>query len=89
MRVTAVRYHDSDNWPAHPPVGMWFNYGVLNDFMKEWLLRKEELKSGKITRDEYFEWKLTGHRPVMGVGNMSRKGNGDLQMQNLVKLSKT
>ena len=22
---TAVRYHDSDHWPAHPPVGMWFN----------------------------------------------------------------
>ena len=41
---TAVRYHDSDNWPAHPPVGIWFNYGVLNDFMKEWIIRKEELK---------------------------------------------
>ena len=23
----AVRYHDSDSWPAHSPVGMWFNYG--------------------------------------------------------------
>ena len=55
---TSVRYHDSDNWPAHPPVGMWFNYGVLNEFMKEWVLRKEELKSGEITRDEYFEWKI-------------------------------
>ena len=55
---TAVRYHDSDDWPVHPPVGMWFNYGVLNDFLKEWTLRKEELKSGVITRDEYFEWKI-------------------------------
>ena len=55
---TAIRYHDSDSWPAHPPVGMWFNYGVLNDFLKEWTLRKEELKSGEITRDEYFEWKI-------------------------------
>ena len=26
--------------------------------MKEWVLRKEELKSGEITRDEYFEWKI-------------------------------
>ena len=26
--------------------------------MKEWVLRKEELKSGVITRDEYFEWKI-------------------------------
>ena len=39
-------------------LGMWFNYGVLNDFLKEWTLKKEELKSGKITRDEYFEWKI-------------------------------
>ena len=54
----AIRYHNSDNWPAHPPVGMWFNYRVLNDFLKEWTLRKEELKSGEITRDEYFEWKI-------------------------------
>ena len=36
---TAIRYHDSDSWPAHPPVGMWFNYGVLNDFLKEWTLK--------------------------------------------------
>lgn len=52
---TAIRYHDSDSWPAHPPVGMWFNYGILNDFLKEWTLRKDELKSGAIARDEYFE----------------------------------
>ena len=38
---TAIRYHDSDSWPAHPPIGMWFNYGILNDFLKEWTLRKE------------------------------------------------
>lgn len=55
---TAIRYHNSDSWPAHPPVGMWFNYGILNDFLKEWTIRKEELKSGEITQDEYFEWKI-------------------------------
>ena len=25
---------------------------------EEWTLRKEELTSGAITRDEYFEWKI-------------------------------
>lgn len=55
---TSVRYHDSDNWPAHPPMGLWINYGLVNDFMKEWGIRKEELKSGQITKDEYFEWKI-------------------------------
>lgn len=55
---TAVRYNDSDDWPAHAPVGMYFDYPILNDFMKEWLTRKEELKAGQITNDEYLEWKL-------------------------------
>lgn len=32
--------------------------GILNDFLKEWLIRKNELKNGEITRDEYFEWKI-------------------------------
>ena len=53
-----VRYHDTDLWPANPPVGLWFDYGVLNSFMKEWLLRKKELQAGEITKEEYFEWKL-------------------------------
>jgi transcriptional regulator with XRE-family HTH domain len=55
---TTVRYHDNDSWPAHPPIGLWINYGLVNDFMKEWGIRKEELKSGQITKDEYFEWKI-------------------------------
>ena len=54
----AARYNDSDNWPAHPPVGLWFNYGVVDDFMREWLVRKNELKAGEISREEYLEWKL-------------------------------
>ena len=53
-----MRYNDSDDWPAHPPVGLWFKYGVVDDFMREWLVRKNELKAGEITREEYLEWKL-------------------------------
>ena len=55
---TAVRYNDSDDWPAHPPVGMYFQYGLVDEFMREWLFRQQELHAGEITRDEYFEWKL-------------------------------
>lgn len=55
---TAVRYNDTDDWPAHPPVGMYFQYGLVDDFMREWLLRHQELHAGEITRDKYFEWKL-------------------------------
>lgn len=54
----AVCYNDNDDWPAHAPVGIYFDYGIVNDFMKEWLKRKEELKAKEITNDEYLEWKL-------------------------------
>ena len=56
-----------------PPVAMWFNYGVLNDFMKEWILRKEELSSGVITRDEYFEWKINWPQTCDGCGKVEPK----------------
>lgn len=55
---TSVRYNDNGDWPAQPPVGMYFQYGLVDEFMREWLLRQQELHTGEITRDEYFEWKL-------------------------------
>jgi len=55
---TSASYNDSDEWPTRPPVGLWFKYGLVDEFMREWLVRKDELKSEEITRDEYFEWKL-------------------------------
>jgi len=54
----SVLYNDSDDWPTQSPVGLWFNYGVVDDFLHEWLFRKNELNAGKISIDEYFEWKL-------------------------------
>ena len=70
---TSVRYHDNDSWPAHPPVGLWINYGLVNDFMKEWVLRKEEMKSGEITRNEYFEWKINWPQTCDGCGKHEPK----------------
>ena len=41
--------------------------------MKEWVLRKEELKSGEITRDEYFEWKINWPQTCDGCGKFESK----------------
>ena len=62
---TAVRYHDSDSWPAHPPVGMWFNYGVLNDFMKEWIIREYH-------REFYGEGQMFYTYKRLGANSMIR-----------------
>ena len=55
---TTAKYNDSDEWPVSQPVGMYFQYGLVDEFMQEWLLRQQELHAGQITREEYFEWKL-------------------------------
>ena len=31
---------------------------LVNEFLREWRLRKEQLKNGEISEDEYFEWKI-------------------------------
>lgn len=54
-----ARYDDNDDyWPDTAPVGMWFNYGLVDEFMREWMVRKQELANKEITEDEYLEWKL-------------------------------
>ena len=70
---TSVYYHDNDSWPAHAPVCMWFDYGVLNDFLKEWVVRMDELKSGVII----LNGKSTGHRLVMDVESLNLRNNGE------------
>ena len=53
-----AQYDNNDDMPGTPPVGMWFNYSSVNDFMHEWMVHKQELAEGEITQAEYLEWKL-------------------------------
>ena len=57
--------------------------------LKEWVVRMDELKSGEITRDEYFEWKINWPQTCDECGKYEPKNNDALQNQNSVKLSKT
>lgn len=27
-------------WPDEPPIGIWFNYGLVDKFMREWMNKK-------------------------------------------------
>ena len=47
-----AQYDDNDNYC------MWFNYGLVDEFMREWMIRKQELAKNEITENEYLEWKL-------------------------------
>lgn len=39
-------------------IAITFSHSKLNAYMQEWMYRKQQLRSGEITRDEYTEWKL-------------------------------
>ena len=71
---------------THPPVSMWFNYGILNDFLKEWTLRKAERKSGEITRDEYFKWKINWPYTCGDCGKLKPKKQWKLSKAELTKI---
>lgn len=54
-----VYYHSNIDLKDDLHIGMSIDYGLVNDFMKEWMIKKQELKNNDITRADYFEWKLT------------------------------
>jgi len=63
-------------------INITFDSKLLNDFMSEWLIRKEELSEGTITKEEYQEWKLNWPQTADGCGKFKskkqwRKNNDD------------
>ena len=59
--INRVCYYDNDDWHAHASVGMWLEYGLVNDFMREWCLRKEQLKKMmRFPRTSILSGKSTG-----------------------------
>lgn len=54
-----LTYNDNEYMAAGAPVAVTFEYGLVNDFLLEWNEMKNKLKTGEITPNEYFEWKIT------------------------------
>ena len=50
----------------------------LNDFLKEWVVRIDELKSDEITKDKYFEWKIPQPQTCDGCEKYEPRKNGAL-----------
>jgi transcriptional regulator with XRE-family HTH domain len=50
-------YNDEEYMSAFAPYGIVINYGLVNEFMEEWFLRKQELARNEITQAQYNNWK--------------------------------
>lgn len=47
-------------FPYYPDkhMAVSFHYKMIDDFFREWQIRKQELANKEITKEEYMEWKL-------------------------------
>ena len=58
-RTSLYEVTDTSN-PDSPETHMALSFRdhLLDSFLKEWQLRKQQLADGEITQEEYLEWKL-------------------------------
>ena len=54
----SLHYDDNDSWPTHPPVALWFDFTILDDFLRDWAKMQRLLRDGIISQADYFEWKI-------------------------------
>lgn len=40
------------------PIGLNFNDYEINEYIRGWMKKKQELQNGLITEEQYFEWKI-------------------------------
>ena len=64
---------DTDEELPRKRVALCFDYNILNGFMTEWMLRKQQMRSGEITREEYQEWKLNWPQTADDCGKFEPK----------------
>lgn len=63
-----IEYSDNDNWLLHDPTMLWFQNTFMDDYLKEWKIRKRELREKTITLEECTEWKLQWPYSCDGCG---------------------
>ena len=62
----SLQYDDNDDWPARPSVAMWFDFTILDDFLRDWAKMQRELQDGELSREQYFEWKIRWPEKIKG-----------------------
>ena len=55
----SMTYNEAKRTSTISPISLIFQDETLNFHMFEWNKKKQELASGKITKEEYFQWKIT------------------------------
>lgn len=60
---------DKNEYGTKSLIGITIEYDLVNEFLREWFIRKRELRNNEISRDEYFEWKINWPDTCDDCGN--------------------
>ncbi len=66
-----------DSIAPAPATVLWMNVPLVNDLMREWLTRKQELASHAITKSEYLNGCSNGLLPPIWPESVSPKDRGE------------
>lgn len=72
MRLFDVE-DDTDEDDLEKRIAVCFRYKLVESFLKEWKLRKEQLTNGEISKAEYEEWKLNWPQTADDCGKFQPK----------------
>ncbi len=72
MRLFDVE-DDTDEDDPEKRIAVCFRYKLVESFLKEWKLRKEQLTNGEISKAEYEEWKLNWPQTADDCGKFQPK----------------
>ena len=72
MRLFDVE-DDTDEDDPEKRIAVCFRYKLVESFLKEWKLRKEQLTNGEISKTEYEEWKLNCPQTADDCGKFQPK----------------
>ncbi len=64
---------DTDADDPEKRIAVCFRYKLVESFLKEWKLRKEQLANGEISKTEYEEWKLNWPQTADDCGKFQPK----------------
>lgn len=59
---------ESDKYDPRKIIGINIQYPLVQNFLKEFKVRQDELKNGEITKEEYDEWKLNWPKTCDDLG---------------------
>ena len=78
-----MEYSDNGNWLLHDPTMLWFQNTFMDDYLKEWKIRKENCERKRSPWKNVPSGNSSGHIPAMVAEKIKLRSNGEFYRKTL------